>query len=208
MFTASSPTLGSPISSARRYRSKPRWGGRAVLVLVGVRLGIDGVNPIYYDTIKVRSFAIPSFQFSYVLTYRLCILFPNPSALQAVDLLHPTISSAPKLTIFSTLIRIMPAPQSLYALLPKMNPPRRHHGPAGNVKRRLKPQTGGIHYSKINVPQVRIHALSARLRHLRQRVRVARLHRLLPFLLPPSNISFLPLHTRRLLFPARRDRLK
>ena len=30
------------------------WGGRAVLVLVGIRLGLDGVNPVYYDTIKVR----------------------------------------------------------------------------------------------------------------------------------------------------------
>ncbi|KAI0320566.1 hypothetical protein OF83DRAFT_1258250 [Amylostereum chailletii] len=33
----------------RKYTS---WGGRAVLVLIGVRLGLDGVNPIYYDTIK------------------------------------------------------------------------------------------------------------------------------------------------------------
>lgn len=26
---------------------------RPVLVLIGLRLGIDGVNPIYYDSIKV-----------------------------------------------------------------------------------------------------------------------------------------------------------
>ncbi len=30
------------------------WGDRAVLVLVGIRLGIEGVNPLYYNTIKVR----------------------------------------------------------------------------------------------------------------------------------------------------------
>ena len=29
------------------------WGGRAVLVLVGIRHGLDCVNPVYYDTIKV-----------------------------------------------------------------------------------------------------------------------------------------------------------
>ncbi|KAJ3800777.1 hypothetical protein GGU11DRAFT_742209 [Lentinula aff. detonsa] len=28
------------------------WGDRPVLVLFGIRLGLDGVNPIYYDTIK------------------------------------------------------------------------------------------------------------------------------------------------------------
>jgi hypothetical protein len=30
-----------------------RWGGRAVVVLIGIRLVIEGVNPIYYETIKV-----------------------------------------------------------------------------------------------------------------------------------------------------------
>ena len=30
------------------------WGDRAVLVLIGIRLGIEGVNPLYYNTIKVR----------------------------------------------------------------------------------------------------------------------------------------------------------
>jgi cysteine protease ATG4 len=34
-------------------RHKRSWGDRQVLVLVGIRLGIEGVNPIYYDTIKV-----------------------------------------------------------------------------------------------------------------------------------------------------------
>jgi cysteine protease ATG4 len=39
--------------SPRRHRTK-QWGGNAVLVLIGLRLGLDGVNPIYYDTIKVH----------------------------------------------------------------------------------------------------------------------------------------------------------
>jgi len=41
------------IVSARRH-GRSTWGGRPVLVLLGIRLGLDGVNPIYYDTIKVR----------------------------------------------------------------------------------------------------------------------------------------------------------
>ena len=40
-----SPKKSQSISSA--------WGGRPVLILVGIRLGIDGVNPVYYDYIKV-----------------------------------------------------------------------------------------------------------------------------------------------------------
>ena len=37
------------------------WGGRAVVVLIGIWLSIDGVNPIYYDTIKVRVFFFHAF---------------------------------------------------------------------------------------------------------------------------------------------------
>lgn len=32
---------------------------KPVLVLIGVRLGIDGVNPIYHEGIKVRYVCIP-----------------------------------------------------------------------------------------------------------------------------------------------------
>jgi cysteine protease ATG4 len=42
--------VGSKRSSSERGRV---WGDKAVLVLVGLRLGLDGVNPIYYDSIKV-----------------------------------------------------------------------------------------------------------------------------------------------------------
>jgi cysteine protease ATG4 len=42
-------------SSRRRHNgdSTTAWGDRPVLLLLGIRLGIDGVNPVYYDTIKV-----------------------------------------------------------------------------------------------------------------------------------------------------------
>lgn len=38
------------------------WGDRAVLVLIGIRLGIEGVNPVYYNTIKV---SLPPIAFAY-----------------------------------------------------------------------------------------------------------------------------------------------
>lgn len=41
------------ISRTPQKHLKVAWGDRPVLVLIGVRLGIEGVNPIYYDTIKV-----------------------------------------------------------------------------------------------------------------------------------------------------------
>ncbi|KAF9808590.1 hypothetical protein IEO21_07806 [Rhodonia placenta] len=47
VYAVSRSTMGSPRRSARSS-----WGDRAVLVLIGIRLGLDGVNPIYYDTIK------------------------------------------------------------------------------------------------------------------------------------------------------------
>ena len=41
------------IGSPRRHVRKV-WGERPVLILIGHRLGIDGVNPLYYNFIKVR----------------------------------------------------------------------------------------------------------------------------------------------------------
>ncbi|KAG5651052.1 hypothetical protein H0H81_010067 [Sphagnurus paluster] len=51
---AASHTGASSIRSPRRHVKalSSSWGDRPVLVLIGVRLGIGGVNPIYYDTIK------------------------------------------------------------------------------------------------------------------------------------------------------------
>ena len=41
----------APQSDSKSSVSK--WGGRPVLLLVGIRLGIDAVTPVYYDGIKV-----------------------------------------------------------------------------------------------------------------------------------------------------------
>lgn len=41
-------------STRRNGQPRMDWGDRAVLVLIGIRLGIEGVNPLYYNTIKVR----------------------------------------------------------------------------------------------------------------------------------------------------------
>ena len=48
-------------SPQRRHagNSTTSWGDRPVLLLLGIRLGIEGVNPIYYDTIKVNIFLSP-----------------------------------------------------------------------------------------------------------------------------------------------------
>ena len=42
-----------PPTQSPRPRKLSRWGGRVAVVLIGIQLGIDGVNPIYYETIKV-----------------------------------------------------------------------------------------------------------------------------------------------------------
>ncbi|KAI0668752.1 peptidase family C54-domain-containing protein [Trametes maxima] len=43
----------STVYSIRRHGpTRLEWGDRAVLVLIGIRLGIEGVNPLYYNTIK------------------------------------------------------------------------------------------------------------------------------------------------------------
>ena len=48
VYAASHHLIGSPKRHAKRS-----WGDRGVLVLIGTRLGIDGVNPVYYEAIKV-----------------------------------------------------------------------------------------------------------------------------------------------------------
>lgn len=50
VFAASN---GRAISRSPRRQVGAAWGDRPVLLLIGVRLGIDGVNPIYYETIKL-----------------------------------------------------------------------------------------------------------------------------------------------------------
>ncbi|RDB31089.1 Cysteine protease ATG4 [Hypsizygus marmoreus] len=54
VFAASHTGSGNSRSPRRHAKAmSSAWGDRPVLLLVGVRLGIDGVNPIYYDTIKL-----------------------------------------------------------------------------------------------------------------------------------------------------------
>jgi hypothetical protein len=48
VYAASHNPTGSP-----KRHVKKSWGNRGVLVLIGTRLGIGGVNPVYYDAIKV-----------------------------------------------------------------------------------------------------------------------------------------------------------
>jgi hypothetical protein len=48
VYSASHSPMQSPHS-----RKLSRWGDRAAFVLTGIRLGIEGVNLIYYETIKV-----------------------------------------------------------------------------------------------------------------------------------------------------------
>ncbi|KAJ3851389.1 peptidase family C54-domain-containing protein [Lentinula lateritia] len=51
VYAASHGTAST--SYPRRGAAHTSWGDRPVLVLFGIRLGLDGVNPIYYDTIKM-----------------------------------------------------------------------------------------------------------------------------------------------------------
>lgn len=67
----------SPTSSPGP-RKLSRWGERAVVVLIGIRLGIDGVNPIYYDTIKVSDLITFSHAFR-------LMAFPGLVHIPAVD---------------------------------------------------------------------------------------------------------------------------
>ena len=41
-----------PFRRPRRINNG-KWGEKAVLVLAGIRLGLDGVNPIYHESLKV-----------------------------------------------------------------------------------------------------------------------------------------------------------
>ena len=69
VYAASHHQIGSPKRHARRS-----WGDRGVLVLIGTRLGIDGVNPVYYEAIKASHFRggshpARSYAATFMLTY-------------------------------------------------------------------------------------------------------------------------------------------
>ena len=54
VFAASHGDMNVRSPRRRHGTSTTTWGDRPVLLLLGIRLGIEGVNPIYYDTIKVK----------------------------------------------------------------------------------------------------------------------------------------------------------
>jgi cysteine protease ATG4 len=54
VYAASNGQKSAPNKPKHGKKGQPqKWGNRAVLVLVNLRLGIDGVHPIYYDSVKV-----------------------------------------------------------------------------------------------------------------------------------------------------------
>ncbi|KAJ6617364.1 hypothetical protein B0H10DRAFT_1325361 [Mycena sp. CBHHK59/15] len=57
LASSSSPAVGGHSSAGhgKSTNAKPgkRWADRPVLLLLGIRLGLDGVNPVYYETIKL-----------------------------------------------------------------------------------------------------------------------------------------------------------
>jgi len=65
------------------------WGSKAVLILIGIRLGLDGVNPIYHESVKVRN---GKFSRPFQLTFgRCCSPSLSLSVSRADDLhLHTT----------------------------------------------------------------------------------------------------------------------
>ena len=50
VIAASHGGIGFPRKHVRRY-----WGDRAVLILIGQKLGLSGVNEIYHNAVKVRT---------------------------------------------------------------------------------------------------------------------------------------------------------
>lgn len=57
VYAASSQLSGDWKVAEDERVATGRWGGKAVLLLIGLRLGLDGVNPIYHDSIKVCRFS-------------------------------------------------------------------------------------------------------------------------------------------------------
>ncbi|KAJ3903394.1 hypothetical protein F5879DRAFT_1037914 [Lentinula edodes] len=53
VYAASHGTASTSYPRRGKGAAHTSWGDRPVLVLFGIRLGLDGVNPIYYDTIKM-----------------------------------------------------------------------------------------------------------------------------------------------------------
>ena len=112
VFSASHlPSKGwtdSSVKTENRDRGT-HWGSKSVLVLIGIRLGLDGVNPIYHDSVKASRFSRPQSPSN----HRHCSRFLNLWVLTEEDLrlrttlsLHkPTRSSISILTLLDRLSR-------------------------------------------------------------------------------------------------------
>lgn len=89
---------------------KKQWS-RPVLILIGIRLGLDGVHPTYYESVKVRASLFSFFRVSSnpspTLPCRKRSHSRNLSESLADDQVRRTILSAIRAQAFSTLILIM-----------------------------------------------------------------------------------------------------
>ena len=105
----------SPPRSLASRRSNSTWGDKAVLILIGIRLGLDGVNPIYYDSVKVRM-TNQSATWFLLTPDRRSLPFPSLSVSPAADPHRPTTLSHLRPTRYSTWTRTLRVWPYLYAL--------------------------------------------------------------------------------------------
>ena len=61
VFAASHEDMTVRPGKRHAGHSTTTWGHRPVLLLLGICLGIDSINPIYYETIKVNISLLLSF---------------------------------------------------------------------------------------------------------------------------------------------------
>ncbi|GJE89232.1 cysteine protease atg4-like protein [Phanerochaete sordida] len=163
VFAASHSGIGSPRRHTRRV-----WGDRAVLILIGHRLGIDGVNPIYYDTLKTlytwpQSVGIaggrPSSSYYFVGSQADNLFYLDPHhARPAIPLRPPPPAEQPSPIISPTASRhssTSPEPQS----------PSDHGSPRSPTKHIRAPTSpisirSGSSFSRVTAPSPLQHQIS------------------------------------------------
>jgi Peptidase family C54 len=194
VFTASTPTPTTDRKAGATKGGKGSWGGRAVLVLVGIRLGLDGVNPVYYDTIKVCLLYPMEFLpliHTRARTYRHYTRSRNQWESQAADLHRRITLSVRRLITCFTSIRTMRVRLFRLGLRRRCLRWRIRLELVGNVRRhrsRLSGNTSSGHRLDLNVSRLRLppHAQPAQQLHQHQ-----------PHSLPPPYKSNSPLPPNR-----------
>ncbi|EIW67990.1 hypothetical protein TREMEDRAFT_63874 [Tremella mesenterica DSM 1558] len=97
-----------PRRQSSSSRSSTSWGNRAVLVLIGIRLGLDGVNPLYYESIKAlftfpQSVGIaggrPSSSYYFVGTQANSLVYLDPHFTRPAVPLQVPPAASPKVEI-------------------------------------------------------------------------------------------------------------